>query len=94
MTVDVVISVTVAVVIAGARESHEEQNVSPTIGSAATALTHFGEPHIGDIHGPALAMPTSTLAPKQSTQDIMLQTVLEHKDRNVQWEMGPNERRQ
>ena len=68
--VDVTVSMSVTVVVAGARDSHEEQNDSPTAGSALTAPRHSGEPHTGLVQR-ALATPARMPVAMQSVQDLM-----------------------
>jgi hypothetical protein len=70
-TVDVIVSTLVTVVVAGAKASQEEQNDSPTAGSAPMAARHLGEPH--ELTQRALAKPANKLpAAMQSVEERML----------------------
>lgn len=73
ITVDVAESVTVTGVVTGARDSHDEQNDSPTTESAPMAPRHFGEPQVGEMQ-PALTMPPKKLAPRQIVCGLILPT--------------------
>ena len=78
--VDVTVSNSVTVVVAGASDSHEEQNDSPAAASAPTAARHFGEPH--DETQPAAARPGSMPAPMYNVEGLILQDLGNNRRRN------------
>ena len=91
--VDVMVSNSVTVVVAGASDSHEEQNDSPAAGSAPTAARHFGEPH--DETQPAATRPGSIMpAPMHNVEGLILQDLGNDRRRNeCNWSESAREKR-
>lgn len=67
--VDVTVSTSVTVVVAGSKANQEEQNDSPNAGSAAIAPKHLLEPHL--LVQAALDTPARTPALVKSNQDLI-----------------------
>lgn len=76
-TVDVTVANSVTVVVAGVRDSHDEQNDSPASASAPTAAKQRGEPH--DAMQPALAKLVRTPALRQRVHDFMLSLIIDRR---------------